>query len=82
MDFTVYDIALVPLIMAIIGLMKKNGVPTKWLPLISLVLGLGGGFVYIAPNDPKEAVIVGLVMGLSAIGAHSGLKNSVEKRKL
>lgn len=80
MEFTVYDVALVPIIVALVGVLGKLGVPARWQPLVAVALGLAGGFVYIAPDDPKQAVLVGLVMGLTAIGAYSGTKNTVQKR--
>lgn len=80
MEFQVYDIALVPIIVALVGLTAKAGVGPRFLPAVALVLGLTGGFVYIAPEDPKKAALIGIVMGLSAIGAWSGVKNTVQKR--
>jgi len=80
MEYSVYDIALIPVIIALVGIVGKAGVPARWQPLVALVLGLAGGFIYIAPGDPRQAVLVGIVMGLSSIGAYSGVKNTVEKR--
>jgi hypothetical protein len=79
-EFQAYDIALIPIIVALVGLLGRFGVPSRWQPLAALGLGLAGSFVYIAPNDPAQAVLFGLVMGMSAIGAYSGVKNTVEKR--
>lgn len=81
MEFTAYDVAIVPVVVALVGLFGKLGVPARWLPAISLVLGLAGGFVYVAPADPKQAALVGIVIGLSAIGVHSGVKNTVQTRE-
>ncbi|WP_309121001.1 hypothetical protein [Paenibacillus sp.] len=80
MEYTAYDIALIPIIIALVGLAGKMGVGVRLLPAVALVLGLAGGFIYVAPEDPPQAILVGLVMGLSAIGAYSGVKNTVEKR--
>jgi len=81
MEFTAYDIALIPLIIAIVEVIGRLGLPARFLPAAALVLGLAGGFTYIAPDDPAKAVISGLVMGLSAIGAYSGVKNTIERRE-
>lgn len=81
MEFAVYDIALVPIIVALVGLAAKAGVGPRFLPAVALVLGLVGGFVYLAPEDPKKAALIGIVMGLSAIGAYSGVKNTIERRE-
>jgi drug/metabolite transporter (DMT)-like permease len=79
-EFQAYDIALIPVIVTLVGLLGRLGVPARWLPLAAIILGLAGAFVYIAPNDPAQAVLVGLVMGLSAVGAYSGVKNTVQSR--
>jgi drug/metabolite transporter (DMT)-like permease len=80
MEFTTYDVAIIPLIVALVGVLGKFGLTARWQPLAALVLGLAGGFVYVAPEDPKKAVLVGLVMGLSSIGTFSGVKNTIQKR--
>ncbi|MCI3925165.1 hypothetical protein MO973_33640 [Paenibacillus sp. TRM 82003] len=81
MDFQAYDIALIPIIIALVGIAQRAGVGARLLPALSLSLGLIGGFVYVAPEDPRQAALVGVVMGLSAIGAYSGVKNTVERRE-
>jgi len=80
-DFEAYDIALIPVIVALVGLVGKLGVGPRYLPAVAVVLGLAGGFFYVAPEDPARAALSGIVMGLSAIGAYSGVKNTVEKRQ-
>ncbi|HZG55311.1 hypothetical protein [Paenibacillus sp.] len=80
MDFEVYDIALIPIVIALVRLAGSMGVPSRLLPAVALALGLVGGFVYLAPDDPKRAALVGVVLGLSAIGAHSGIKNTIERK--
>jgi len=81
MDFQAYDIALIPLIIALVGIIHRLGVGPRLLPAVALALGLLGGFIYVAPQDPKQAALVGIVMGLSAIGAYSGVKNTVVRRE-
>jgi hypothetical protein len=78
MEFQAYDIALVPIIIALIASARTAGLPARWAPLAAIVLGLVSGFVYLAPDDPKKAVLTGIVMGLSSIGAWSGAKNTVQ----
>lgn len=76
LEFVAYDIAVVPVIIALIELVKRAGVPKRVLPVLSVALGIVAGFVYIAPGQADEAVLVGVVMGLSAVGLYSGAKNS------
>ncbi|WP_274366204.1 hypothetical protein [Paenibacillus thermotolerans] len=79
MEFQAYDVALVPLIVSVVAVVRAAGVPSRWLPLVAVVLGLVAGFVYIAPSDPRKAILSGVVMGLSSVGAWSGVKNTVQK---
>lgn len=77
--FEVYDVVLIPLIMGIVELLKRAGINKKLLPLISLVIGIGVGVVYVANFDWKQGVLVGAMLGLSASGLYSGSKNILEK---
>ncbi|NBI28159.1 hypothetical protein [Chengkuizengella marina] len=79
MEFQVYDFAIVPIIVALVQLAKQLGLGAKLLPVFSLVLGVATGIFYVAPGDPKQAILVGIVMGLAASGLWSGAKNIVQK---
>ncbi|GIN85221.1 hypothetical protein J6TS2_16070 [Heyndrickxia sporothermodurans] len=72
--FQIYDVAIIPLIAGIVELFKRAGLPNKYSPFVAVALGLLFGFFYIADNV-KEAIIVGLMLGLSASGLYSGSKN-------
>ncbi|MGE8203663.1 hypothetical protein ACQKP0_03800 [Heyndrickxia sp. NPDC080065] len=72
--FQIYDVAIIPLIMGIVELFKRAGLPNKYSPFVAVILGLLFGFFYIADNV-KEGIIVGLMFGLSASGLYSGSKN-------
>lgn len=74
----VYDVAVIPLIIGVTELVKKSGLPNKFAPVLSAVLGVLIGLVYVAPENPLEGVLVGLSMGLAASGLYSGTKNTVE----
>lgn len=81
MEFTVYDIAIIPIIVAFVQVFGKKvfRIPSRWIPLLNLVLGQLAAFFYVAPEDPKFAVLAGLVMAFSAMGVWSGTKNIVGK---
>lgn len=74
----IYDIAIIPLIIAVTELVKKLGLPDKFAALFSAILGIVIGIVYIAPENLSEAILVGLAMGLAASGLYSGTKNAVQ----
>jgi hypothetical protein len=78
MDFQAYDIALIPVIVAVIQLFITAGLPKRFAPVVSLALGEVAAFVYVAPGDPAQAALVGVVMGLSAVGLFSGVKNTIQ----
>lgn len=80
MEFQAYDIALVPIIIILVEVAKQIfKVPSRWLPLVNIVLGQAAAFFYVAPDDPKYAVLAGLVMAFSAMGLWSGAKNTFGK---
>lgn len=76
--FEIYDVAILPIIIGLVELFKKVGVPAKALPFIALILGVAIGITYIAPGDIKQGLIVGVMLGLSASGLYSGTKNTIE----
>ena len=75
MDITVFDVALVPIIVGLAEVGKRIGFPKKFIPVLDLALGLLAGFFYVAPGDAREAALVGIALGLSASGLYSGVKN-------
>jgi len=74
----IYNVAIIPLIVGVVELAKKLGLPDKFAAVLSAVLGVVIGLVYVAPNDPAKGVLIGLSMGLSASGLYSGVKNTAE----
>ena len=74
----IYDIAIVPLIVGLVELVKKLGLPSKFCPVVSVILGVIIGLVYISPDDVAKGVLVGASLGLSAVGLYSGTKNTKE----
>nr|WP_068672334.1 hypothetical protein [Oceanobacillus sp. Castelsardo] len=76
--FEIYDIAIIPLILGVVELFKRSGVPIKYSPFIALVVGLLFGIFYI-DAEVKQRIIIGLMLGLSATGLYSGSKNISQK---
>jgi hypothetical protein len=75
MNLTINQVALIPLITALIELSKQAGLSTKYCPILSIVLGLLAGAFYINPINLKEGIVSGLMVGLSASGLYSSTKN-------
>jgi len=78
-EYTAFDIALIPVIVGLVALFTGLGLPKRWAPVVALILGILGGTVYIAPANVAEGVLVGLTMGLAASGLYSGTKNTIGK---
>lgn len=72
--FEIYNVAIVPLIIGIVQLLKRYGFPTKYSPLAAIFMGVSFGIFFITHNL-KEGIIIGLMLGLSASGLYSGGKN-------
>lgn len=77
MDLAVYGIALLPVIIGIVHLFKVFGFPCRFLPILSIVIGIVMSHVYVDPGDFKKAFFIGLWLGLCATGMHSGFKNTM-----
>lgn len=81
MDMQAYDIVLVPIIIGLVRAAKLMGLPSRWQPALALLLGVIGSWIYVAPDDFKQALLTGVVMGLSAMGLWSGVKNVLERKE-
>ena len=79
-QLTTYGIALVPVIVGLSELLKRFGLPNRFVPIAAMIMGLFFSFFYLAPGEPKKAILLGAVLGLSAIGLFSGTKNTIMNR--
>ncbi len=73
------ELMLIPIITGLCELGKQLGIPKRWIPLLSLALGLFFGVFYVSPSNVLEGVLQGIVIGLSSIGLYSGPKNLMRK---
>jgi hypothetical protein len=78
--FEFYQFVVIPIIIGIVEVVKRAGLPNKFSPLVSLAIGLFFGFVFL--DTFKESLIIGLMVGLSATGLYSGSKNLNEAVKI
>jgi hypothetical protein len=65
--------ALVPIIVGIVEALKTAGLPSKYAPVVSLMLGVLAT-VSVFGNSIVWEVMNGLLVGLSASGLYSGIK--------
>lgn len=79
MDFEVYDIAFIPIIMFLVSVAGEMGLPKRFSPVLALIIGLTGGIIYFSDGDIKKGILIGIVMASSAVGIYSGQKNVREE---
>ncbi|MBE1556399.1 hypothetical protein [Sporosarcina limicola] len=77
--FALYDVAIIPLIIGVVEVFKRGGVPAKYSSFVAVACGLLFSIFYL-PGSIKEGIIIGLMLGLSASGLYSGSKNIIEKK--
>ncbi|MBQ6447019.1 transposase [Cytobacillus oceanisediminis] len=65
----------VEVFIALVELFKKSlGLPVRYAPLVSVLLGVPVGILYL-DVDLKTGIVYGLIIGLSACGLYSGAKS-------
>lgn len=77
---TVTQLALVPLVMAVVALLKTTGIAgatNRFAPLYALVLGIGGAFL-VPSATVQLTIIAGVTVGCIAAGVYSGVKTTVQ----
>ncbi|MBM7717196.1 hypothetical protein JOC94_004221 [Bacillus thermophilus] len=78
-ELEAYGIVLIPIILGLVEIGKSLGMPKKYSPVVSLILGILAGIVYVHPDNLAAATLVGIALGLAAVGLYSSGKNIVEK---
>lgn len=76
--FELYNVAIIPLLIGLIEVFKLAGLPKKYVPFVSVILGLLFGIFYLTSNL-KEGIVIGLMFGLSATGLYSSTKNIINQ---
>lgn len=80
-ELEAYGIVFIPIILGLVEIGKSLGMPKKYSPIMSLVLGIIAGVVYVHPENLAAAILVGIALGLAAVGLYSGTKNTIEGEK-
>lgn len=63
-----FEIAIIiAVVLALTEFTKRMGIPAKYQPAISLLLGLLAGVFYVS-GSLKEQILIGIMIGLSAAG--------------
>lgn len=77
---TVTQLALVPLVMAVVALLRMVGLTgstNRFAPLYALILGVAGSFL-VPSATVQLTIIAGITIGCVAAGVYSGVKTTVQ----
>lgn len=69
-------LALVPVVVALTSIAKTFVENTRWIPLIAICFGILGALI-VLPGTFATALLTGVVVGLTSIGAFSGIRATV-----
>jgi hypothetical protein len=75
MNDIVFGIAIIPLIVGLVQMVKGLGLDARYAPVASVALGVGGGvlmFLSGGVTTLPEGILSGIAFGLSASGLYSG----------
>lgn len=70
------QLSLAALVWGVVYILTLSGMPTRWAPISSLLLGVGGAFL-LPSTTVQLTILAGLTIGLVASGAHSAIKTTV-----
>jgi len=80
MDFIIpLQLALIPILVGVNQVLKTLGIPKRFVPITSILLGVGISFIVPGVATTFVAVVGGAVIGLSAVGLFSGTRATVGK---
>lgn len=81
---TIAGVALPVIIVAVVSLVRRAGVPSRWAPVAAVVSGMLAGVAarYLGDTDGSLTffLVTGFMEGLAAAGLYSGVK-AVAKKK-
>jgi len=72
-NFEINGIFIIPLLNAVAEVLKKIGLPTKYIPLVNVVFGVAIG-VFFNWGNLFYGVISGVTIGLTASGLYDTVK--------
>ncbi|MEV2910748.1 transposase [Paenibacillus larvae] len=80
MNIEITDAVIVAVIVGLVEVAKRMGLPVRLAPALSVILGIVAGVVYF-PGDVKTSVMFGIISGLTSCGLYSAGKSAVKKEK-
>lgn len=67
-DNNMFEMAMVVAVIIALGQFGKNYIPAKFLPILSLVLGIVAGLFFMPHETVTDAIMQGVIAGLTACG--------------
>jgi len=74
-DFSPLVLAAIPVVLGLVEVTKRVGLPARYAPLASLVFGVGA--IALTGVSWQATVIQGIIVGLAASGLWSGPKKTI-----
>jgi len=81
MDILIFGGPMVALTIGITEAIKRLGIPSKWSPIVAIVIGIIMALISSEFRVSSEVILGGMVMGLSSSGLWSGTKSVLLKKK-
>jgi hypothetical protein len=81
MPDSVFGVVIIPLLIGLVEVAKRAGLPDRWCPLLAVALGLAFAAAWQwsqASPDWFEALIVGCAWSLSACGLYAGSRTVLD----
>ena len=78
MNQVITEAIIVPTIIGLVGVAKFTGLPSRFAPILSLILGVAIHVALLVGDGVPLAVFYGLISGLTAAGLYSGVKSTIK----
>jgi len=73
MEIQVTEVVIIPVVVGLVEISKRAGLPAKYSPFLAIALAMAG--MFLIGGFTVSAGIQGLVFGLSSSGLYSGTKS-------
>jgi hypothetical protein len=79
MNISDYAVWLLPIVIGIVQAIKQTPLPNKYLPLVSIIVSEIICFFFMRNLDISQVSLLGVQMGLAAVGLYEGVNNFMPK---
>lgn len=76
MNLTLYGIPIAVIVLGLVQAFREAGMPARLAPLAAIAIGITAGEAIqraVAHPDYLQGAVIGVILGLSASGAYSGI---------